>query len=261
MSAPAPFAPPIGPPVAPAASDLRPQAVAQVGQDFWVAGEVFNEKREGFFVDCGAADGLTISNTALLEQQFGWTGICIEADTAYYQALCRNRRATCIHACLDGEVREVEFCQRQLLGGIVGTGLDNAPAAGVASGPTIRLRTRTLADILAACGAPATIDYLSMDVEGAEERILLGFPFEQYVFRCITIERPKAALRARLSRQGYVVVKEIPGLDVFYIHTDFLAGYTSNVFAFWARPRWERRPAPVPPPVARRLRWWRRLVG
>jgi FkbM family methyltransferase len=241
---------------------LRPATVSQAGQDFWVAGEVFNEKQQGFFVDCGAADGLTISNTALLEQQFGWTGICIEADAAYYQALCRNRRATCIHACLDGEVRDVEFCQRQLLGGIVGTDVDNPPpTGGLATGPTIRLRTRTLAEILEACGAPATIDYLTMDVEGAEERILLGFPFERYLFRCLTIERPKPALRQRLARHGYVAVKEIPGLEVFYIHADFLAEYTSNVFAFWARPREESQAAPVPPPVALRARWWRRLVG
>ena len=37
--------------------------------------------------------------------------------------------------------------------------------------------------------APACIDYMSADIEGAEDMALLGFDFDQYVFRCMTIER------------------------------------------------------------------------
>ena len=37
-------------------------------------------QRDGFFVECGAFDGETRSNTLNLERDLGWTGVLIEAD-------------------------------------------------------------------------------------------------------------------------------------------------------------------------------------
>ena len=58
----------------------------------------------------------------------------------------------------------------------------------------ITLPTKTLEQILDQINAPDVIDYLSIDVEGAEERILGRFPFDRYTFTTITIERPSASL-------------------------------------------------------------------
>ena len=73
------------------------------------------------------------------------------------------------------------------------------------------------------------------DVEGAEERVLSGFDFDRYRFRCMTIERPSVALREVMAHFGYRLVKELPGLDAFFIHEDFLAEYTNNALHFWAK--------------------------
>ena len=50
----------------------------QKGQDRWVILEALPWLRRGFFLDLAAADGLTHSNTHVLEKWFGWRGICIE---------------------------------------------------------------------------------------------------------------------------------------------------------------------------------------
>ena len=44
------------------------RSLSQAGQDFWVIGEAFNGKRNGYFVELGSADGITLSNTFLLEK-------------------------------------------------------------------------------------------------------------------------------------------------------------------------------------------------
>jgi hypothetical protein len=58
----------------------RTLQMGQAGQDYWVIGEVFNERRGGYFVDIGAHDGVELSNTFLLEKRYGWTSVCVEAN-------------------------------------------------------------------------------------------------------------------------------------------------------------------------------------
>lgn len=212
---------------------------SQIGQDAWVIGEAFNHKRGGFFVEIGAADGITLSNTYLLESEFAWQGICIEANPVSFEKLARCRQATCIQTCLDAACGEVEFAARDLFGGIIDDGLDNSrhSLSSSTSFETIRIPTRPLAEVLAEVAAPPVIDYLSLDVEGAEERVLSEFPFHQYRFRCMTIERPKPNLRAILAAEGYIAVKELPGMDTFYVHSSFQEEYHRNTFAYWERYR------------------------
>ena len=208
--------------------------LSQAGQDYWVFGEVFNEKRCGYFLDIGAHDGINISNTYLLESKYNWAGLCIEANPNTFLELKKNRRAECINVCLDDSEGEVNFAMRDVMGGIVDPGLDNAES-GTSMDKIIKLKTVPLINVLKEYKAPSIIDYLTIDVEGAEERILGKFNFKEYMFRCITIERPTEHLQYLFKNNGYVLVKEIPGLDCFYVHQDFLKEYKSNLFQFYAQ--------------------------
>ena len=58
---------------------LAVEWTSQVGQDVTIA-EIFEEKRGGFFLDLAANDAAVLSNTLMLEQSFGWRGICVEAN-------------------------------------------------------------------------------------------------------------------------------------------------------------------------------------
>ena len=211
-------------------------SVSQAGQDAWVYGPVFNGKRAGYFVDIGAHDGMYLNNTFLLERRFGWTGLCIEPNPISFTKLVALRRATCLNVCLDGAVGTVDFSLDDLMGGIVADDTDNRrvdPANEV-----VTLPTTTLLQVLDEHQAPQTIDYLSLDVEGAEERILLNFDFTSYRFRCLTIERPSARLQATLEQAGYRLVAQIPGLDHFYVHESFEADYHRNTLNFHGRSKY-----------------------
>ena len=84
----------------------------------------------------------------------------------------------------------------------------------------LKLKTKTLEYVLDKFNAPEVIDYLSLDVEGAEERVLTNFPFNKYTFLAMTIERPTPELEKVLFDNGYVFVmvsKKLP-FDTFYVH-------------------------------------------
>lgn len=85
--------------------------------------------------------------------------------------------------------------------------------------------------------APSEIDCLSIDVEGAEQRVLGDFNFKKYRFKCMTIERPTELLRAIFKENGYILIKNIPGLDCFYLHESISEQYLANLFAFYYRNR------------------------
>ena len=58
-------------------------------------------KTDGFFLECGAFDGETSSNTVYLEHKRGWTGLLVEMDPYFFTQLRgKNRRAHSINACL-----------------------------------------------------------------------------------------------------------------------------------------------------------------
>lgn len=204
-------------------------SVSQAGQDHWVYGEVFNERSEGFFLDVGAHDGCFLSNTFILEKRYNWNGICVEGNPSTYINLEKNRSCKCINECVDNKQGVVEFALRGIMGGIIAPDLDNTDSNDV---KTAKVDARPLVDILKESGAPNLIDYFSIDIEGAEDRALLNFPFSEYSFNCITIERPSNKLRSLLNDNEYVLIKEIPNLDCFYMHKSFIPQYKKNVLAY-----------------------------
>ncbi len=206
--------------------------VSQAGQDYWVFGEAFNEKRGGYFLDIGAHDGIGYSNTFLLESRYKWSGICVEANPVTFGKLKINRNAVSLNVCLDQSEGEVNFVLGDVMGGIVGQDVDNKESDTKAN-KVIKLKTLSLNRLLEDQHAPNIIDYLSIDIEGAEERVLAGFDFHKYTFRCITIERPTKLLRDLFNNHGYILIKEIPKLDCFYIHQTFLQDYSINHCNFY----------------------------
>lgn len=204
---------------------------SQLGQDYWIYGEAFNGKRCGYFLDIGAHDGISLSNTYILESKYDWEGICIEANPTTFEKLKKNRISVNLNLCLDKSQGKVDFVLKAVAGGIVDQDVDNKEPD-IKKFKIIELGTTALTTVLNDQHSPSIIDYLSIDIEGAEERVLAGFDFEKYTFRCITIERPSELLRDILKNHGYILIKEIPGIDCFYVHKTFLEDYISNLHKF-----------------------------
>lgn len=212
---------------------------SQAGQDRWVIRDVFDYKTGGFFVDIGAFDGINLSNTYRLEKSLGWSGLCIEAEPDTFEQLKRNRRCACVNACVGPDGCEVEF--------VAGRGPDSGIVVTdyprITGSTVLRMATLPIERILDDAGAPATIDYLTLDVEGMEQEVMSSFPFHKRRFMCATIERPSQVLRETLEKEGYLMVAELPGLDAFYIHKELSESYTSrqkNKAARAAKPMLQR---------------------
>lgn len=207
---------------------------SQEGQDAWVF-NTLQSKRNGYFVDLAAHDPVRHSNTYVLEQRFGWKGICIEPNNDRYKDLLEKRSSICINDIISSESTEVEYVFRKNAPDIVsGTGLNhikgfsNHPGTkkttqaekerGISPdwGSEIR-KARTLESVLDSCRSPAVIDYLSLDVEGYEYEIMKNFKFDQYIFRCITVEGD--LIHHLLVSNGYTfVTKGSQNRDSYYVY-------------------------------------------
>lgn len=203
---------------------------SQIGQDRWVAEIVFEGKTGGYFVDIGANDGVWLSNSYVLEKTFGWTGLLVEADDRFYASLRKHRSAALAPVCLDAKAGFTEFyrpSKKTGCGGIVDVDTDAKPNVmewrrneGEIY-DVVRANTQRIDTIFEEYGVPEVIDYLSIDVEGAEHRVFQAFDFSRHRMRTMTVERPKPPLKTVLSQNGYVEVGQIK-FDTFYVHKDLL---------------------------------------
>ena len=192
---------------------LKPKSHSQAGQDQTVA-HLFDGK-SGFFIDLAANDAVALSNTLMLERDYGWEGICIEANPNYWSRLAR-RRCTVVGAAVgkvDNEIVEFNFGLAQpglkvpgedngVFGGIVG--FDNKPRH-VKKERSSPLHTASLLNVLEKTRAPPDIDYLSFDVEGAELFIAQSFPWDKYTVKLMTVEKPSSTFKSFLTETAHMV--------------------------------------------------------
>lgn len=186
-------------------ANLRQRSTSQLGQDLWVL-ERTGYKRDGFFVEFGATDGVRLSNTYLLEAEFGWRGICAEPNPRMFAELQRNRRCITSDACIGPRTGDrVEFVLAEEYGGLVSDMSDDMHAAKRQAYYADDVNravfvTESLADLLTRFDAPRDIDYLSIDTEGSEYEILSTFPFDRWNIRLLTVEHNFGSSRAKLRR-------------------------------------------------------------
>lgn len=190
---------------------LKKNSVSQLGQDLWVL-EKTRYKRCGFFVEIGATDGVLLSNTLLLEKEFGWQGICAEPNPKFYAQLQKNRQCRVSDQFVGRETgKDVEFVLADVYGGskeFAAGDLHKAKRdAYAAVGQVTHFTTISLDDFLQQHQAPNDIDYISIDTEGSEYDILREFPFEKWNARLFTIEHNFAEqredIRLLLEKHGY----------------------------------------------------------
>jgi FkbM family methyltransferase len=189
------------------------KTTSQNFQDIWVLHEL-QDKRNGFFVEFGATNGIDCSNTHLLEREYGWKGILAEPNPYWHDALFKNRKCIitteCVYTKSNEHVTFNAVVDAADLSTIQGYGDLDEHSQTRQNHSTIPVRTVTLLDLLIKNDAPEIIDYLSIDTEGSELDILKHFFSENthYKIRCITVEHnnhviQRFKLKELLEEQGY----------------------------------------------------------
>lgn len=212
------------------ATGLIDRSRSQILQDLWVLWECGPEP--GTFLDIGAADGEYLSNTWLLEQA-GWTGALVEPNHRYYPKLARRRAPAYLNAAWSRSGETVEL--RSVVDDLELSRLTEADPGDSheATGKrdtfeTDVVETISLHDLVADAGLPATIDYLSIDIEGAELEVLSAVDFKRQRFRCITVEHNETPARERihelLAANGYHRKwTDLSAWDDWYVHPELTA--------------------------------------
>jgi FkbM family methyltransferase len=190
---------------------LKGKSASQLGQDLWVL-EKTGYKRGGYFVEFGATDGVLLSNTWLLEREFGWQGICAEPNPKLFAQLKRNRQCTLSDQYIGRETGNVvEFILADAYGAsreFAGEDMHKTKRdAYLAAGHVARFTSISLDEFLREHQAPRDIDYISIDTEGSEYDLLSSFPFHEWNIRLLTVEHnfsdQRQKIRTLLEGYGY----------------------------------------------------------
>lgn len=187
---------------------------AQLFQDLFVLFSL-RQKREGFFVEFGASDGVELSNTLLLEKSYKWNGILAEPAKCWHNDLRTNRHCVIDTRCVwtkSGEVLEFNETSDRELSTIAKYSNHDLHSVLRRMGEMYPVETISLNDLLSSNSAPNCIDYLSVDTEGSEFEILQAFDFQKYDVKIITVEHNftmnRAGICALLESRGFSRVFE-----------------------------------------------------
>jgi hypothetical protein len=181
---------------------------------------IFEGKHGGFFIELAAFDAMLASNSLALERDYRWQGLCVEANAMHWEGLA-HRNCTVVAALVADETGlPMQFDARPGAdgqAGIVSPDTDNVGKDEL-SAELKTLRSVTIDKVLHDFRAPAVIDYLSLDVEGAEHLILKAFPWHSHTVHVISIERPDLCSRTYLRKAGFHFLMSLADQDEVWLH-------------------------------------------
>lgn len=189
-----------------------------------ILSRVFN-KPQGFYIDVGAAHPDVDSVTKYFYNQ-GWSGLNIEPNGDYFELLQRRRsRDTNLNCAVADSEGEAVF-----------TFVKNDPKLSSIEELSPDLIAKEKLEIVKKLTPLTTlkkvieerkiskVDFLKIDAEGAEAKVLAGFPFAQIKPRLVLIESveakstvsTKGAWEHQLTEQGYISVYS-DGINDYYV--------------------------------------------
>lgn len=164
----------------------------------FVHNEFFYNVKNKFFIDVGASNGLDGSNSSLFEFYLNWNGICIEPNKIQYDKLIKNRKCKTYNCCVGNNDTIKEFWEIQgsisSLSGLKETydqrHIDRLNHEVADAGDVVikkDIQVKKLSTIMNENNIKY-VDYLSVDVEGAEMQVLEGIDFDNHFIDVISME-------------------------------------------------------------------------
>lgn len=201
---------------------------SQYGQDKYVD-KVLHHLRDGVFVDIGANDGISYSNSYFFEKELAWTGIAVEPSPRAFGELVRNRECQFFNGCISNYDGTTPFWylsgKPQMLSGIPNNydvkhkrRIDMTIRQHGGEKEELMLPCLTLNSLLRKYNI-SRLNFLSIDTEGGEYAILEAFDFNLYVVDVICVENNyhNSCFRDLLGNHGYSL-SAITGCDEIYVN-------------------------------------------
>ena len=200
---------------------------AQNMQDLIVS-YLFRDKEDLFFCDIGATDGKTISNSFYLEKILKWKGIVVEPNEYWHESLSKNRICRIDHRVAWSKSKEIiSFAATESpeYSTVAEYKSSDQHEAFRRNSQISKKETISLVDLFREFEAPRKIDFLSIDTEGSELRIIEGFEFELYDISLIVVEHNftanKEAISTLLGKNGYTeILKNLSLWDSWFVQTE-----------------------------------------
>ena len=189
----------------------------------------------GFFVELGANDGISQSNSLYFEMKRNWRGVLIE-PTPHNFLLCKEQRSAenyiFCNACVSFDYKEkyvdIKYANLMSISENLELDLEDKDTH-IQSGKKFLSNNEdvfsfgatavTLNSILEKSKAPKEIDFLSLDVEGAELAVLKGIDFDKFLFKYMLIEvRDVKRMESFLRQHGYILEKQFSSHDYLFKH-------------------------------------------
>lgn len=157
----------------------------------------------GFFVEFGAGDGVTFSNTYWLEKNRWWKGLLCEPDPRH---VIRDRPGCIVERCFVGRPGEVEFQLHPTDPFLSGTTRPSAETRTIPSVPLSELLQRHRVE---------RVDFISLDTEGTELDAWASLDLERWrpriaIFEFVTweVSNYEKEITAQLEADGYELIKK-----------------------------------------------------
>lgn len=204
---------------------------SQCQQDIYLEQNVFRGYKNGFFMDIGAHDGVSLNNTLYFEKQNNWTGVNVEPIKNVYDKLVENRPSSinlnCAVSDIDGTAQfycntgytemlsglKSNYDERHL-GRLTRENRENNSITQIIDVETKRVET--ICDI----HNIKHIHYLSIDVEGAEFNVIKSINFDKVFIDVIEFENNyddiSLPIIHYLESKNFVIIHK--SLDIFMIN-------------------------------------------
>jgi FkbM family methyltransferase len=194
-----------------------------------VLNELFGNKKNGVFVEIGAADPVEGNNSYFFEKEMGWQGVCIDARKSACDKLIQERSRV-LNIAIGDAPGKVIFLEFGVLSGI-------AKFMSMHEFETIEKYTedftkvnaywvelKTLSNVLDELQF-TVVDILMLDTEGAELPILKASKNVLDVFKVLMAEsntvENRTLLKDFMAEQNFIHYKLI-GMDDIFINKKYL---------------------------------------
>jgi FkbM family methyltransferase len=205
--------------------------------------------KNGFYVDVGAHDGISINNTLYFEKNNNWTGINIEPIKSVFNKLVSNRPNNInLNYAVCNNNGETEFlCNTgatEMISGIKSSfdprhfqRLQNENKQMGSTTEVIKVNTKKLETIFDENNI-SHINYLSIDVEGAEFEVIKSINFEKVFIDIIEFENNyddvSIPIIKYLENKNYAIIHR--SLDIFMINNKSIFNNLSAIHMIYQNP-------------------------